>query len=188
MMGMLETARLVLRRLTEDDVPAYAALVSDPKVMRFIGGCRTAREAAQSIAAFNARYEEDGFGVLGIECRADGRLIGRVGLWVWDGTNWTSGHTRHRLGERAEVELGWALTRSAWGYGFATEAAAAMRDHAFLQLRLIRLISLIHPENDRSLRVAHRLGAMHEKDVETARWGPAGLFVYAAPIAASVVE
>jgi RimJ/RimL family protein N-acetyltransferase len=178
---MLETARLVLRRLTEDDVSAYAALVGDPEVMRFIGGVRTAQEAAESIAALNARYEEDGFGVLGIERVADRRLIRRVGLWVWDGTDWTSGHTRRRLGDRADVELGWALTRNAWGYGFATEAAAAMRDEAFRQLRLTRLISLIHPENDRSVRVAHRLGAIHETDIETARWGPAHLYVQASP-------
>jgi RimJ/RimL family protein N-acetyltransferase len=169
-------------------LPAYAALVSDPEVMRFIGGSRAVREAARSIAAINARYEEDGFGVLGIERRADARLIGRVGFWVWDRTDWTSGHTRHGLGERAEVELGWALMRSAWGYGFATEAAAAMRDHAFRQLRLTRLISLIHPENDRSLRLAHRLGAIHEQDIDTARWGPAHLFVHAAPIVASMVK
>ena len=185
---MLRTPRLVLRRLTGDDLPAYAALVSDPEVMRFIGGSRAVREAARSIAAINARYEEDGFGVLGIERRADARLIGRVGFWVWDRTDWTSGHTRHGLGERAEVELGWALMRSAWGYGFATEAAAAMRDHAFRQLRLTRLISLIHPENDRSLRLAHRLGAIHEQDIDTARWGPAHLFVHAAPIVASMVK
>jgi RimJ/RimL family protein N-acetyltransferase len=167
--------------LTEDDLPAYATLVSDAEVMRFIGGTREVREAAESIAAFNARYEEDGFGVLGIEHRADARLIGRIGFWVWDRTDWTSGHTRHRLGERAEVELGWALMRSAWGHGFATEAAAAMRDHAFRQLRLTRLISLIHPKNYRSIRVADRLGATHEKDIATARWGPAHLFVHARP-------
>ena len=120
--------------------------------------------------------------------RCGARLIGRVGLWVWDRTDWTSGHTRHGLGERAEVELGWALTRSAWGYGFATEAAAAMREHAFRQLRLTRLISLVHPENDRSLRLAHRLGAIHEQDIDTARWGPAHLFVHVAPIVASMVK
>ena len=117
---MLRTPRLVLRRLTGDDLPAYAALVR-----------RRGSDALHWGQSSSVR------------CGA--RLIGRVGLWVWDRTDWTSGHTRHGLGERAEVELGWALMRSAWGYGFATEAAAAMREHAFRQLRLTRLISLIHP-------------------------------------------
>ena len=63
-----------------------------------------------------------------------------------------------------------------------------MREYAFSQLQLTRLISLIHPENDRSLRVAHRLGAVHERDIETARWGPAHLFVHAACSAASMAE
>ena len=177
---MVGTSRLVLRRLVEADLDAYMSLIGDAEVMRFIGAGRlaTRREAAQSIDDLNARYEEDGFGVLGIERRTDGRLIGRVGFWIWDRTDWTGGHTRTALGERAEVELGWALVRSVWGHGFATEAAAAMRDYAFHQLRLARLISLIHPANERSLRVAHRLGAVHEADVETARWGPAHLFVH----------
>ena len=182
---MLATKRLLLRRLDEADAAAYLALISDTEAMRFVSSGRppTAPEAAQSISAINARYEKDGFGVVGIEHRAEARLIGRVGFWVWDRTNWTGGHTWCELRDRAEIELGWALVRDTWGHGFATEAAAAMRDHAFRELGLTRLISLIHPENNRSLRVAHRLGAVHEADIETARWGPALLFVHKGPVA-----
>jgi RimJ/RimL family protein N-acetyltransferase len=181
---VLATKRLVLRRLDEADAAAYLALISDTEAMRFVSSGRppTAPEAAQSISTINARYEKDGFGVLGIEHRAEARLIGRVGFWVWDRTNWTGGHTWCELRDRAEIELGWALVRDTWGHGFATEAAAALRDHAFRELGFTRLISLIHPENHRSLRVAHRLGAVHEADIETARWGPALLFVHKAPV------
>jgi RimJ/RimL family protein N-acetyltransferase len=181
--SVLVTRRLLLRRFTHRDVDAYAALVGDAEVMRFVGTGRpaTISEAANAISRINARFEEDGFGVLGVERRADGRLIGRVGFWVWDRTDWTPGHTKHELGEQGEVELGWLLLRDAWGHGYATEAAAALRDDAFQRLGLRRLISLIHPSNGRSLRVAQRLGAVHESDVETARWGPALLFAHVVP-------
>ena len=55
-------------------------------------------------------------------------------------------------------ELGWRLARSAWGRGLATEAASAARDDAFKRLALPELISIIHPENERSKRVAVKLG------------------------------
>ena len=157
-------------------------LVGDPEVMRFIGTGRAATldGVAGAIDNLNARYEADRFGVLAIERRSDSRFIGRVGFWVWDRRDWTGGWTRTELGEHAEVELGWALLRSVWGHGYATEAASAMRDFAFRQLGLTRLISLIHPQNARSLRVAERLGATHESDIETARWGPARLYAHSA--------
>jgi RimJ/RimL family protein N-acetyltransferase len=114
---VLATKRLVLRRLDEADAAAYLALISDTEAMRFVssGLPPTAPEAAQSISTINARYEKDGFGVLGIEHRAEARLIGRVGFWVWDRTNWTGGHTWCELRDRAEIELGWALVRDTWG-------------------------------------------------------------------------
>jgi RimJ/RimL family protein N-acetyltransferase len=62
-------------------------------------------------------------------------------------------------------ELGWRLARGAWGRGLATEAASAARDHAFATLALPELISIIHPENARSLRLASRLGMVLEGQV-----------------------
>ena len=68
-------------------------------------------------------------------------------------------HTRRRSWRRRGApELGWRLARSAWGRGLATEAAAAARDDAFERLGLPELISIIHPENERSKRVAVKLG------------------------------
>jgi RimJ/RimL family protein N-acetyltransferase len=61
-------------------------------------------------------------------------------------------------GEHAQVELGWGLVRSAWGHGYAFEAAVAARDWIRAQ-GFERLISLVNPENTRSVRLAERLGA-----------------------------
>ena len=175
---MLETPRLRLRRLTQDDATDYAKLIGDGEAMRFIGTGDpvSVADAARAIAASNARFDTHGFGLLAVERRSDSRLIGRVGFWIWDRRDWSGGKTLAELGEHGEVELGWALVRDAWGQGFATEAAASLRDYGLRDLGLKRLISLVHPENERSLRVAHRLGAIHERDIQTARWGPACLF------------
>jgi RimJ/RimL family protein N-acetyltransferase len=177
---MLRTARLRLRRLDESDAGEYARLIGDPDVMRFIGAGRPVSidDAGTAIEQLNARYEVDGFGVVGVELADTGSFIGRVGLWVWNRDDWSGGWTMRELGSKAVVELGWALVRDAWGHGYATEAATAMRNHAFDEIGFRRLISLIHPRNERSLRVADRLGAVYDHDIETARWGPARLYVH----------
>ena len=170
----LVTERLRLRRLVPADGDAHAVLMGE------IDGSEpaTRERSRQAIAERDARFEEDGFGVLAVVRLDDDRLIGRVSLDIWNRVDWTSGWTTAQLGEDAEIELGWMLLREVWGHGYATEAAAALRDHAFGELGVRRLISLIHPENVRSIRVAERLGAVHETDVELARWGPSRLYAH----------
>jgi RimJ/RimL family protein N-acetyltransferase len=69
----------------------------------------------------------------------------------------------HPLGPH--VEIGWRLMRSAWGQGYATEAARAVRDYAFNTLGLQRLIAMIDPSNLASIRVAKKIGMCYEKDI-----------------------
>jgi RimJ/RimL family protein N-acetyltransferase len=99
---------------------------------------------------------------------------------VWDTATWRFG-TRAELGAQGEVELGWTLGREHWGHGYATEAARAVRDWAFRELRLTRLISIIHPDNAASIRVAERLGAHHERDIESGWVAPARIYVHPLP-------
>ena len=101
----------------------------------------------------------------------------RVGLLAWDPAIWRSG-IRAEIGERAEIELGWTLSRDAWGCGYATEAAAAIRDWALREVRPPRLISLIHPENERSMRVATKIGEHFEQTITTHRGIPAQLWTF----------
>ena len=74
-------------------------------------------------------------------------------------------------------ELGWALARAAWGHGYATEAARAVRAWAYAERGVERLISLIDPRNVRSVRVADKLGAEPERLVST-HHGPALVWVH----------
>ena len=92
-----------------------------------------------------------GYGIWAVEERASGDLIGRIGLHNPEG--WPG------------LEVGWLLARSRWGHGFATEGAAAAAAYAWRELGVDHLISLIDPANERSIRVARRLGEHPEGDV-----------------------
>ncbi len=165
----LETERLILRRPRHDDVDALAATFGDPEVMRYIGSGRTATrdDVVRSVDAMLERHEADGFGMLVVERREDGRLVGRCGLLVWDAETWTPSTLRDA--RSPEIEAGWTLGREFWGSGYATEAALAVRDFALHELGRRRLISLIHPANVRSIRVAEKLGMSYERDVPLLR-------------------
>ena len=163
----LQTERLVLRLPRLDDAEALVDAVSDPETMRYIGDGSTTdlAGARRTIGKWLARWAESGLGQLAVEGREDGAFLGRAGFLVWDREEWRIG-SRPELGERAEVEIGWTLLRRHWGHGYATEAALALRDWALGEAGLTRLISLIQHGNERSVRVAEKLGERYERDVE----------------------
>lgn len=148
----IETERLRLRDLAETDFSAYAAMCADPEVMRHLGSAPlSAEEAWRQLAMLVGHWMLRGFGMWAVETR-EGEFVGRVGL-----------HFPHGWPDR---ELGWALARKHWGQGYAFEAAAAAREHAFRDLQWERLVSYIHPENLRSIRLAERLGARPEGPID----------------------
>jgi RimJ/RimL family protein N-acetyltransferase len=149
----IETERLILRKPRLADADDLLAYVGDPEVMRWIGGETGDRDVTvATIERWLERWEANGIGHF-VAVR-DGRVLGRVGFLVWDGSKWEPS-TYAEAGPHAETELGWTLAREHWGHGYATEAARALRDWAGKD----RLISLIHPENVRSVRVAEKLDA-----------------------------
>lgn len=150
----LETDRLRLRWFRESDLDAYAAMSADPEVMRYVGGGATLdREGAwRNLAMFLGHWTLRGYGLWALESKAGGPIIGFSGLWHPDG--WPG------------VELGWRLARHAWGHGYATEASLAARDWAFPSLGFDCLVSVIHQDNARSIRVAERLGGIFERRLE----------------------
>ena len=157
---MIETERLVLRKPRPEDAPDLAVAYADPEVVRFMGDGSTATltEVEEGIAEWLDRWESWGMSLCSLERREDGRVVGRAGFLRWDPETWQVGGD--------ETELGWLLAREHWGQGYATEAALALRDWAVAERGLTRLISLIRPGNDRSVRVAERLGERYERDVE----------------------
>jgi RimJ/RimL family protein N-acetyltransferase len=144
----LETARLLLRSWREADLDAYTRICADPEVMRYLSGSMTRDQAAQQMKRWMRHWEEHGFGVWAAEEKASGAFIGFIGLLYHE--DWPVG--RHKM------EVGWRLDRSFWGRGLATEGARASLQCGFKELRLERVISIIHPKNVASRRVAEKAG------------------------------
>jgi RimJ/RimL family protein N-acetyltransferase len=145
-----ETERLVLRRWRAGDLDPYAAICADPVVMRYVGGgeARTREEAAAELAHIDAHWERHGWGLWAAELRETTELIGFIGLAE-------PTFIPELIGS---VEVGWRLGRAHWNRGLATEGARAALDAAFGELELEQVVSLIHPENVASVRVAEKLG------------------------------
>ena len=161
----LETERLVLRPLALGDLVGLTSFYGDPEVMRFMGGGGPldALQTRVSLERMIASFEAEGFGQLAVERKEDGLFIGRCGLLVWDTATWAPTRVLDAKGP-VEIEVGWLLGRGYWGHGYATEAA--VRDWAFDNLTLERLISLIYDENLRSIAVARKLGMELDGEVE----------------------
>jgi RimJ/RimL family protein N-acetyltransferase len=144
--AVLETRRLRLRAFREEDLEPYARMCADPEVMRYLGDGRglDRSEAWRQIALFLGHWRLRGYGLWAAELRETGRFIGRIGLWNPEG--WPG------------LEVGWLVDRSHWGRGLATEGGRAALGWAFETLGAERVLSVIHPENAASIRVAEKLG------------------------------
>ena len=173
----LRTARLLLRQPTDEDADAFAEASTDREVMRYIGdgGVGSREGSLNAIRRYRSFWEKDGFCTFVLERRADGVVIGRTGLQAWNPVDWCTG-ARSEIGPTAEIEIGWILARRHWRQGYATEAALAARDWAFGELGVKRLISLIHPGNRVSIRVAEKIGEQYDRDVTTGAGNPARLY------------
>jgi RimJ/RimL family protein N-acetyltransferase len=156
------TDRLCLRTPTPQDADALYGLFTDSEVMHALGKepVSAAEEARDIVDGGIASWRTDGLGPFVIETAADERqVVGQAGLMIFDTRGWTPSNWTD-AGSYAQPELGWALIRAHWGHGYATEAAAAIREWAHQWRSIDRLVSLISPDNARSQRVARRLGAI----------------------------
>jgi RimJ/RimL family protein N-acetyltransferase len=148
----LVTARLVVRESTSEDVPELARAYADPEVIWWSPEPFSLEDARSWVASALRGYADDGLGLYAVEERSGGRLIGDTGLVarVLEGT--------------PMVEIGWHLEREVWGRGYATEEARAVRAHA-AAIGLTEMCALIVPENERSRRVAQKLGMTVDRQV-----------------------
>jgi RimJ/RimL family protein N-acetyltransferase len=143
----LETPRLILRGWRPQDLAPYAAMMADPETVRFItreGRPYSERETWREIALIIGHWQLLGYGLFVVEERATGAFLGRVGPLEPPGY--------------PGFEIAWSLAPAARGKGYAQEAARAAIDWSFAHFPLERIISLIHPDNEASQRVAIALG------------------------------
>src|SRR5438093_4772585 len=128
-------------------------------------------EARAIIEEWIGGWRTDGLGPFIIETAATNRqVVGQAGLMIFDTRGWTPS-TWANAGSHAQPELGWALIRAHWGHGYATEAAAAIREWAHEFRSIEQLVSLISSDNVRSQRVAERLGAVPTETVIPVEFG-----------------
>ena len=177
----IETSRLRLRPWRVRDTAAYAELLRDGEVTRYLGSgirYRLKRAAAATVADFSdveARrairrlidhWDRHGFGEWAAVEKSSGRLVGKIGLH----------HHADWRAEEVKVEVGWLLARDAWGKGYATEGAAASLADAFERVGLDRVISIALVENRRSVGVMERIGL---SPVGRTRWHRSDVCWYA---------
>src|SRR5512143_797098 len=141
----LRTPRLLLRPPEQADFEAWAVLDADEIATQFIGGVSDRSAAWQGLATAVGMWTLRGAGLFSVLENDTGRWVGRVGPWLPDGA--------------LATEVGWAIDRSAWGRGYATEAARAAIDWAFRSLGWTEVIHCIDAANTASIAVARRLGS-----------------------------
>jgi RimJ/RimL family protein N-acetyltransferase len=145
MIPRLESDRLLLREIRNEDFEAFASFMADPDVVRHLHGKPMARADSWRLMATGiGHWVLRGYGAWAVERKSDGAFMGRVGLINPEG--WPG------------LEVGWTLGKPYWGQGYATEAAIMSLRYAFLSQPVDRMISCIAPENKASQAVALRIG------------------------------
>ncbi len=150
---VLETERLILRRLRPDDVDAIFAVIGDPVAMQYFPRTYDRKDAEEWIERNLRRYAEHGHGIYAVVLKTSGDVIGDCGLAI------------QQIEDGPELEVGYHLRRDHWGHGYATEAARACIAYAFRELSAEKVVSLIRPENLPSRRVAERNGMQIDRQV-----------------------
>jgi RimJ/RimL family protein N-acetyltransferase len=146
---VLETERLVLRRLTPEDAPFILELLNDPLFLQFVGdkGVRTHEDAVEYIRHGPvASYAQHGFGLYLVSLKSDGTPIGMCGLL--------------KRAVLEDVDVGFGFLRQHGGRGYATEAAAATIRHGH-QLGIKRIVAITAPDNTASGNVLRKIGLRH---------------------------
>jgi ribosomal-protein-alanine N-acetyltransferase len=159
-MKILETERLLLRRLVPEDLDDLYALYRDPEMRRYFPqeGISPDRTLTYDETNEELEWHRNGhprrpeLGLWATVLKENGEFIGRCGLLPWS------------IDGQDEVEIAYMIAKKYWGLGLGTEAARGIRDYAFQNLGLTRLVCFIDPENKSSIKVATHVGMIFERE------------------------
>jgi RimJ/RimL family protein N-acetyltransferase len=149
---ILETERLLLRRLAAGDAAFILELLNEPAFLENIGdrGARTLADARRYIAKGPvASYRKFGFGLYLVELKDSGAPIGICGLLKRESLE--------------DVDVGFAFLRKYWSQGYARESAAAVMHYGWTTLRLPRIVAITKPNNQASIALLEKLGLGFER-------------------------
>lgn len=148
----LRTKRLSLRQWKDSDLAPWVAMNADVDVRKYFSSVQTTEEAIREASRIRAGISQRGWGAWAVEQPGNHQFIGFVGLLV---TGFEASFTPC-------VEIGWRLSKAAWGQGFATEAAAAALSFAFTHLHLEEVVAITTPSNTPSQNVMKKIGMNHD--------------------------
>jgi len=148
---MIETDRLLMRKLTRDDLPWLIENRSDPEVNRYLGGTlrQNPEEIAKRLEFYLDCYEKFGFGMCAMIWKETGEPIGCSGI--------------QPLGNTGEVEVGYSLAKEFWRRGIGFECARAWLEYGFDKCGLDRIVAVAHPDNTGSRRIMEKCGMRYER-------------------------
>jgi ribosomal-protein-alanine N-acetyltransferase len=174
----IESERLILRRIEPADFEFFARIHGDPIVARYLGNGkpRSIQETRVLLERICETYKSLELGQLAVLRKSDGVLIGRCGLNDMAlEVNAAFGKLPRVWYQRSEVpsdtnvffeqELGYTFDRNYWGQGYASEAAARVFEYASSAMPFRRIVSVIHPDNTPSIKIAKKCGARQEVNV-----------------------
>ena len=143
---ILKTERLLLREMTQDDLPALQGILQDEETMYAYNGAFDEAETQAWLDRQLSRYAQYGFGLWAVVLKESGGMIGQCGLTMqpWRGDE--------------VLEVGYLFNRAFWNHGYATEAARGCMEYAFDRLGAREVCSIIRETNLPSRRVAERNG------------------------------
>lgn len=155
---ILTTDRLILRTWKTSDIPLMATISSDPLVMEHFPATQDIADTQTLIDHINQHYEKFGYTAYAVEIKDTHEFIGFVGL----------SHPPFEIPNFQPkslpiVEIGWRLSSSHWGKGYATEAAKAVLHYAFTELNLREIISFTVVANIKSRHVMEKIGLHHSE-------------------------
>ncbi len=154
---VLETERLVLRKVSIDDAEFVLELLNQPSFIRYIGdrGVRNLADAGKYILdRLVASYEQNGFGLYLVELKPDGTPIGISGLVKRD--------------TLPDADIGFAFLPEYWSKGYAVESAAAVMKYARETLKLDRILAITSPDNEASAKLLGKIGLRFERMIKLA--------------------
>jgi ribosomal-protein-alanine N-acetyltransferase len=148
---MIETERLIIRRLTPADLPTLIELRSDPEVNKYLGGAKmqNPESITKRMDFYIGSYEKYGYGMCAMIWKASGEMFGWSGL--------------QPLEDTGEIEVGYGMAKRFWRKGIGYECAKAWLEYGFTKTDLQRIVAVAYPENTGSWTIMERLGMKYEK-------------------------
>jgi RimJ/RimL family protein N-acetyltransferase len=156
-MTVLETDRLILRKVSADDAEFILDLLNQPSFLRYIGdkGVRNTQDAIRYIETGpQASYARFGFGLYLVELKESGVSIGMCGLLKRDSL--------------PDVDVGFAFLPGYWSQGYAFEAADAVMKYGREVFGLTRIVAITSPDNAASMRLLEKVGLRFERLIKLA--------------------